>query len=145
MDAFNEGKWTHFYEQSDEILVPGGYIEQFKWSVMYVLRCQFCTLQLMDYSSLDCDDGSLCLRLSFCQKGPMFVKAAAKMGKNIDTMHHFKNRMEANGFLNVNEKTYKLPLGEWTKGPVLREAGEFTSNIWPMGWRTILCKKLYLP
>lgn len=74
----------------------------------------------------------------------MFVKAAAKMGKNIDTMHHFKKRMEANGFVNVREKTYKPPLDEWTKGPVLREAGEFTSNIWSMGRRAIRCKKLYL-
>ena len=34
VDAFTEGKWTHFYEQSYENLVPGGYIEQFEWSVM---------------------------------------------------------------------------------------------------------------
>ena len=58
----------------------------------------------------------------------MFVKAAAKMGKKIDTMHHSKNRIETNGFVNVREKKYKLPLGEWTKNPVLREAGKFAKQ-----------------
>lgn len=53
----------------------------------------------------------------------MFVRCCAKSGKNIDTVETFKPRIEAAGFTNVHEKTYKVPIGEWTKSPLLKEAG----------------------
>ena len=34
-------------------------------------------------------------------------------------------RIEAAGFINVNEKVYKVPIGEWAKNPVMKEAGKF--------------------
>ena len=53
----------------------------------------------------------------------MFIKLLGKTGKGLDTIEHFKGRIEEAGFTNVQEKQYKIPLGEWTKNPGLREVG----------------------
>lgn len=36
-----------------------------------------------------------------------------------------RSRIEAAGFTNVHERTYKVPIGEWAKNPLLKEAGRF--------------------
>ena len=48
----------------------------------------------------------------------------AGMGKSLDTISDFKSRIAAAGFTNVHEKLYKVPLGDWAKDPVLKEAGK---------------------
>ena len=55
----------------------------------------------------------------------MSIKICAKTGKNIDTVDHFRQRIEASGFTSIHEKRYKIPLGEWAKDPVFKEAGKF--------------------
>lgn len=47
------------------------------------------------------------------------------MGKPVDAIDKCKARIEAAGFINVQEKLYKVPLGVWVKNPVLKEAGRF--------------------
>ena len=51
------------------------------------------------------------------------MRCAAKSGRKLDTEEHFQSRVEAAGFSNVHEKLYKVPIGEWTKDPLLKEAG----------------------
>lgn len=36
-----------------------------------------------------------------------------------------KTKIEAAGFVNVREETYKIPVCEWAKNPLLKEAGKF--------------------
>lgn len=55
----------------------------------------------------------------------MFCRIAEKIGKPLNTVDTFKAGIQDAGFINVREKTYKVPVGEWTKNPVLREAGKF--------------------
>lgn len=47
------------------------------------------------------------------------------MGKNINTFDTIKTSIEAAGFVNVKEKLYKAPIGDWAKNPVLKEVGRY--------------------
>lgn len=85
---------------------------------------ELCLLELTSFSH-HCDDGTLPPDSDLAKWGPMFLKVAAKSGKKLDTIDTFKSKIEAAGFTNIHEKVYKLPFGEWTKNPVLREAGKF--------------------
>ena len=57
--------------------------------------------------------------------GSIMTKAATKSGKDADTFFTMRDRIDAAGFTNVREKLYKVPMGEWTKNPILKEAGKY--------------------
>lgn len=57
--------------------------------------------------------------------GPLFLSCAAKSGRKLDTEATFPARIKAAGFIDYHEKVYKVPLGDWAKSPVLKEAGLF--------------------
>lgn len=71
------------------------------------------------------DDCSLPTNSLLANWGPVAARICAKSGKNIDTIDHFKGRIVAAGFTNLHEKVYKVPLGNWAKNAVLKEAGKF--------------------
>ena len=73
----------------------------------------------------NCDDGTLPKDSLLSTWGPMFERCCEKMGKNIDTMKYIRPRIEHAGFTNIHEKTYRVPVGEWAKNPILKEAGKF--------------------
>lgn len=50
------------------------------------------------------------------------------MGKPLDTYETFKSRIEAAGFINVQEVVYKSPVGTWPKHPVYKEAGKLNQE-----------------
>lgn len=90
-------------------LVPGGWIEEVETSV-----------------GAYCDDGTMSPDSLLAKSGPMFLETAEKMGKPLDAIDKCRSRIGAAGFVNVHEKVYKAPLGEWAKNPVYKEAGRFT-------------------
>lgn len=92
----------------DRNLVPGGWFEVVDASV----SC---------YS----DDGTLRAASLLANSGDLWKKAAANAGKPLDCIDKSKSRIEAAGFTNIHEKLYKVPLGDWAKNPVLKEAGRF--------------------
>lgn len=51
-----------------------------------------------------------------------------KTGKRLETIETFKGRIEAGGFTNIQEKLYELPVGDWAKSPILKEAGKFNKQ-----------------
>lgn len=55
----------------------------------------------------------------------MFLRICEKSGKKIDTEETLRSKIEAAGFTNIHEKVYKVPIGEWTKNPLLKEAGKY--------------------
>ena len=57
--------------------------------------------------------------------GPMMYEAGAKSGNPFDTANTMKAAIEAAGFVNLRQKEYKVPIGEWTKNAPLKEAGKF--------------------
>ena len=59
------------------------------------------------------------------QWGPLFKAAVATSGKPADMIYTMRAKIEAAGFVNVQEKTYRVPTGTWAKHPLLKEAGKF--------------------
>lgn len=57
--------------------------------------------------------------------GPMMYGAGAKSGKPFDTANTMRAAIEAAGFVNLRQKEYKVPIGEWTANALLKEAGKF--------------------
>lgn len=49
----------------------------------------------------------------------------SKMGKNINTFDTFKGQIQAAGFIDLHEKVYKAPIGDWGKNPLLKESGRY--------------------
>ena len=56
----------------------------------------------------------------------MFLRAAEKAGRPVDTVDTLKGRIEAAGFVNIHEKVYEVPIGEWTSNPIGRRQGDST-------------------
>ena len=127
LGSFTDNQWKGVYKQAYESvflssipliqslpnnttrnLAPGGWIEQLEGS----LRVQ-------------CDDETLDPNSAFAQWDNVVGKAFASSGKPADTIDHMRARIEAAGFINMQEKTYKVPIGYWAKNPLLKEAGRF--------------------
>lgn len=81
-----------------------------------------------DSSSLQSDDGTLPADSGLAKWGHLMNAAMAKTGKRLDTIETFKERIEAGGFTNIHEKLYKLPVGDWARSPILKEAGKFNKQ-----------------
>lgn len=90
-------------------LLPGGWIEQVETNV---------------YASSD--DGTLPADSTSAQWGPMFLRIGEKIGRPLDTVDTMKAAIETAGFVNIKEKVYKVPNGEWAKNKTLKEAGRFS-------------------
>ena len=106
--SFNAEQWRLLYKQAYHNIVPGGWIEQFETSVVP-----------------SCDDGTLPADSLLANWGTMFSPLCQKMDKEMDTIDQFKDRIKAAGFTNIHEKVYKVPVGDWAKDPVMKEAGSF--------------------
>ncbi|EOO00873.1 putative umta methyltransferase family protein [Phaeoacremonium minimum UCRPA7] len=50
-------------------------------------------------------------------------EGAAKFGKPLDIAPKWKNKVEATGFVDVQERILKLPVGTWPKDAKLKEVG----------------------
>lgn len=72
---------------------------------------------------MHCDDGTLPADSLMAGWGPNFNKVAATTGKPLDTVDTMRAAIENAGFINVREKVYKVPVGDWAKNPILKEAG----------------------
>ena len=96
-------QWRLTYKQAYNNIAPGGWIEQLEGGIKWFS-----------------DDGSMILGGIMDNWYDTFAPAFARMGKPIDTIDHFKSRIEAAGFINVHKKLYKVPLGGWVKDPVLK-------------------------
>lgn len=79
---------------------------------------------------------------------PNTIKAAEKSGRSIETAETMRGAIEKAGFVDVHEKTYKLPLGPWAKDPVLKEVGRLNYHHWAAGlegWGMWLLTKFGAP
>lgn len=109
--AFSNEEWRLVYKQAYNNLAPGGWIEQTELEVVW-----------------RSDDGTLPADSLLAQFPKICNPAHEKMGKPIDTFHHMRSRIETAGFTNVHEKLYKVPVGDWVKDPILKEAGRFAKS-----------------
>ncbi|KAF2690629.1 S-adenosyl-L-methionine-dependent methyltransferase [Lentithecium fluviatile CBS 122367] len=95
--------WDRLFEQAytqHSNLKPGGYLE-----------CQEPTFPAF------CIDPSLTPETSpILRWGSLFIEAAAKTGLDATAPRDFSSKLRAAGFVDIQRKNFKWPLGKWAKG-----------------------------
>ena len=98
--------WNRLIKQSFDHLKPGGWLE---------LSCTI--------PEIHSDDNSIPKDSAYVEAGRIFVEMARKMGSPLDAPRLWKEQVQHNGFVDVEEVIYKLPMGPWPKDKRLKEIG----------------------
>ncbi|KAL6237915.1 hypothetical protein BDW75DRAFT_202975 [Aspergillus navahoensis] len=98
----------HVFSEAFKSLKPGGWFE----------------ISSFDVNSYSDDDTHL--RATCMQEVVKNLHVASqKFGKDMNTTHTWRERLEKVGFVNVTEETYKLPQSPWAKDPKMKELGRY--------------------
>lgn len=106
LGSFTAKQWKGVYEQAYNQLAPGGWIEQ--------VECG------LDFFS---DDNTMPADSKMAGWGEMFYAVGRKSEKPMDIFRTMKDSIAAAGFINLQEKEYKIPIGQWPKHPIYKEVG----------------------
>lgn len=98
--------WDRLIKQSFDHLKPGGWLEL--------------SATIPDIRS---DDDSIPKNSAYLEAGKIFFEMASKMGTPLEAPRSWKEQAERNGFVDVKEVIYKLPMGPWPKDKRLKEIG----------------------
>ena len=81
-----------------------------------------------------------------------FTEAVFRAGQNwnhpLDTLDTMRAAMEKAGFVDIQEKTYRWPVGPWARDPTLKEARRLHYHQWTggmEGWGLYLLTKFGAP
>ncbi|KAE8148100.1 S-adenosyl-L-methionine-dependent methyltransferase [Aspergillus avenaceus] len=107
--------WDHFYRQTFDHLKRGSYLEQVEVS--------------MEPKS---DDGSTKGTI-FEEWGQVLLEAGDAFGKTLRTLDEAKERMVRAGFVDVQERRFKCPIGPWAKDAKLKAMGKYNLLQWEAG------------
>ena len=116
LGAFTTEEWDKVYRLCYGNLRPGGWIEQIELDVRVAS-----------------DDDSLPPDSQLAGWGANFLGCAERAGRPLDTQVTMKAAIEKAGFVNVQEKLYKCPIGGWPKDPLLKDAGKVNKFHWSSG------------
>jgi len=100
--------WDAFYKQAYKHLKPGGWYEQTEASV-YLLS----------------DDNTIPPSHIFKRWSDIFVETGEKMGKTFQILDRSRQHALDAGFVNVEEKRFKMPVGGWPRDPKLKDVGRW--------------------
>lgn len=100
------GDWPALYQQILKTLRPGAWIHQLEMSI--------------EFTS---DDGSVDENHFMAEWSRTFLKFPDYTGKTLKIADTCANLIREAGFVDVEERTYKLPVGVWPKDPKLKEIG----------------------
>ncbi|CCT71080.1 related to methyltransferase [Fusarium fujikuroi] len=102
--------WDQLFKEAYRCLKPGGYIESHE-----------------ALSRMDCDDGSITEKSAMHQWGKFFVEGGKKIGRSFTIVEDGVQRsaMEKAGFVNLEERDFKVPIGGWPKDPRMKEIGKY--------------------
>lgn len=103
------GDWRRLYAQAMESLNPGAYLE--------VQEHDLCV-----YSDDDKNLDTAPYTKEWLRK---LSEAAERNGKPINIGCYQKQLMETGGFADVTERIVKVPIGQWTRDPILKTIGGF--------------------
>lgn len=116
LGAFTPEERDGIYQACYDNLLPGGWIEEVELDVRVMS-----------------DDGSLSPDSILAGWGPNFLGCAERAGRPLDTQLTMKASIEKAGFVNVQEKLYKCPLGSWPKHKIYKDAGRVNMEHWKTG------------
>ncbi|KAJ5457249.1 hypothetical protein N7530_012523 [Penicillium desertorum] len=129
--AFTPVEWDGLFKQCYKNLSPGGWIEQIEGD-----------------PRIHCSDSSMSTDSSMVQ----FTEAVFRAGQNwnhpLDTLDTMRAAMEKAGFVDIQEKTYRWPVGPWARDPTMKEAGRLHYHQWTAGmegWGLYLLTKFGVP
>ncbi|KAH7065704.1 methyltransferase [Paraphoma chrysanthemicola] len=108
--------WEKLIQQSYTHLTPGGWVE-------FQEPIALC----------ESDDGTLDAAVNLVKWQDLCNEAAAGFKKEIRVADTLKARMEAAGFVDVNEKVVKVPIGPWPKDARMKEIGRYQREHMAMG------------
>jgi hypothetical protein len=75
-----------------------------------------------------CDDGSVTEDSHYSQFMDQCERAMAKFGMNFRVANHVGELLNKVGFVNVECRTIKAPIGPWARDPTLRLVGQYLST-----------------
>ncbi|KAB8295732.1 hypothetical protein EYC80_008557 [Monilinia laxa] len=100
--------WDDLYAQAYKHLKPGGFIQHIEPSLY-----------------IHCDDDTVPLDSPLHRFAELFNKAGERTGQSMDLCPTMSSKIAQAGFVNLQERMYQTPLGEWPDDPKLRELGKW--------------------
>lgn len=107
LGSFSFADWDKVYNSAYDNLEPGGWFEHVEQSIQVA-----------------CDDGS-CPPDAKVLNTPNVIGVAAEASDNPTNVYEtMKERIEKAGFINIQEKVLKMPIGDWPRHPVYKDVGK---------------------
>lgn len=80
---------------------------------------------------IESDDGSVTPTSALGQWGSIFISGGQEMGIPFTIIQDGtqKKGMEAAGFVDIQEKNFKMPIGDWPRDPDMKEIGLFSRAV----------------
>lgn len=114
------GCWSNFKEQiadqAFQSLTPGGWFESQEYD-----------------ATVNCDDHTLDANGHFATWFREIKEASAIMGRPVDVAEHVRDAYERAGFVDVQERVFKMPMNGWPKDERLKEIGRMWERNFLMG------------
>lgn len=98
--------WPQQFEKAFDALIPGGFIE-----VVDVV------------GPPQSDDGSIPQGSQLVRLFEHTSNGCRQVGKDLSVVHHGQKQLEEAGYVNIQERILKMPIGGWPRERRLKEAG----------------------
>ena len=99
------------YVESTRCLKPGGWVQNLEFSVEF-----------------KCDDGSFDEDSILYKWGKLFIEGGEKMGREFNIIEHSRQYMADAGYVEIQEKKFKLPVGPWSSDRKMKEIGAWNHH-----------------
>ncbi|KAJ5310324.1 oxidoreductase [Penicillium atrosanguineum] len=114
--SFDSAEWDRVYKACYNNLRPGAWIEQIEASPY-----------------IECDDGSLPSDNVLCTWGPNVSDCGKRAGRDLDSIDTMQESIHKAGFVDIQEQSYKWPIGPWARDQKYKEAGIVNYQHWLSG------------
>ncbi|KAJ4198718.1 hypothetical protein NW767_008709 [Fusarium falciforme] len=102
--------WPALMKEAFRVCKPGGYVESYEGS-----------------PDMESDDDTVPKDSAMADWGPIFKEAGAKISRPFTILHEdlARKAMEEAGFVDIESRDFKAPVGAWPKDKTMREIGQF--------------------
>lgn len=100
--------WPSLYSEAFRCTKPGGYIEHLDVDIQFTS-----------------DDGTVKPGDTMYDWSRIFIDAGETMGQTFKVAERSKRLIEEAGFVDMVEKTYKMPVGRWSADKKLKDLGQW--------------------